>query len=99
VADKNFKEVLTRQHIIGGAQIALEKISETQTNKSQRNVNKAFLNAPKSPPKRISMDTQRELARPLLIPNKDEKAAAAAKLERRLQKPHAWLRRTSLAAS
>lgn len=89
VADKNFKEVLTRQHIIGGAQIALEKISENQTNKSQRNVNKAFLSAPKSPPRRISMDTQRELARPLLIPNKDEKAAAAAKLERRLQKQRA----------
>jgi hypothetical protein len=89
VADKNFKEVLTRQHIIGGAQIALNKISETQTNKSQRNVNKAFLCAPKSPPRRITMDTQRELARPLLIPNKDEKAAAAAKLERRLQKQRA----------
>ena len=52
-------------------------------------MNKVFSTAVMSPPKRISMDIRRELAKPLFIPDKDQKDAQAAKLERRLQKQRA----------
>ncbi|CAM9294791.1 unnamed protein product, partial [Ectocarpus fasciculatus] len=105
MADKNFKEVLSRQHILGGSTIALERILEKEQKKEEdqrerdrlrrererngMNINKVFSTAVHSPPKRISMDIRRELAKPLFIPDKDQKDAAAAKLERRLQKQRA----------
>lgn len=127
MADKNFKEVLARQHVLGGSTIALERILEKEKKKEEEqrerdrirrereramardlrgdgdngkkvgkssrgsgmNINKVFSTAVMSPPKRISIDIRRELAKPLFIPDKDQKDAQAAKLERRLQKQRA----------
>jgi hypothetical protein len=130
MADKNFKEVLSRQHVLGGSSIALERILEKERKKEEEqkerdrirrerertvererreadggdskekkhgkvsrgpgmNLNKICSTQISSPPKRISMDIRRELAKPLFIPDKDEKDAAAAKLERRLAKQRA----------
>lgn len=96
-ADKRYKEVLSRSHVLGATSIALEKINKVEAvdksseayATSKANIKKRFLPIPQSPPKRILMDIQRERSKPLIIPDHEEKNTATVKLEKKLAKQRA----------
>lgn len=92
-SDKKYKEVLGRSHIIGASQISLVEMEKYDAahaaSLTQKNVQKRFVLLPKSPPSRVLLDIQRERAKPLRIPDQDEKNAATAKLEKKLAKQRA----------
>jgi hypothetical protein len=90
-SDKRYKDMLFRSHVVGGAQIAITKVndSEKKSSSSQHNTNKRFLHIPQSPPRRILMDIQRERSKPLRLPENEEKNLATVKLEKKLAKQRA----------
>jgi hypothetical protein len=92
--DKKFKEILQRKHVLGETEQALEKVDEygnpaMMKTLARRNYKKVFAAMPKLPPKRILLEIQRERSRPLILPNYEERIAAAARLERKLAKQRA----------
>jgi len=92
--DKKFKEILQRKHVLGATEQALEKVDEygnpaMMKTLARRNYKKVFAAMPKLPPKRILLEIQRERSRPLILPNYEERIAAAARLERKLAKQRA----------
>lgn len=91
--DKTFKDVLFRSRILGATKLALDKMEEYDKIKAstvtQKNVKKVFTVIPKSPPKRVLLDLQRERSKPLRIPDQDEHKAATEKLEKKLAKQRA----------
>ncbi len=91
--DKKFKEVLNRFHILGASQQALTEMAEVDAVKfasaTQKNVKKVYAILPKSPPKRVLLEIQRERSKPLRLPDQDENKAATAKLEKKLAKQRA----------
>lgn len=92
-AEKTFKDVLGRSRILGATKLALEKMEEADKIKNetltQKNVKKVFTVLPKSPPKRVLMDLQRERAKPLRLPDQEEHKLATEKLEKKLAKQRA----------
>lgn len=92
-SEKKFKDVLGRSHIIGASQIALHDMEvydqAHSVSLTQRNVQKKFLLLPKSPPRRVLLDIQRERAKPLRLPDQDDSNADTAKLEKKLAKQRA----------
>lgn len=89
---KTYNELLGRFHIIGASEIALNKMSEPESagTVSKKNINKMYLSVPKSPPRRVLMDIQRERAKPLRLPDSsEEKNLATVKLEKKLAKQRA----------
>ena len=92
--DKKFREILNRKHVLGATEQALEKVDEygnpsLMKTLAQKNHKKMFSAMPKLPPKRILLEIQRERSRPLILPNYEERIAAAARLERKLAKQRA----------
>lgn len=92
-ADKTFTEVLYRSRVLGATKIALDGMTqydqEKSTSLTQKNVRKQFTLLPKSPPKRVVLEIQRERSKPLRLPDPEERAAATAKLEKKLAKQRA----------
>jgi hypothetical protein len=92
-SEKTFKEVLSRSRILGATKMALEKMEEIDKVKSssvtQKNLKKVFTVLPKSPPKRVLMDLQRERSKPLRLPDQEEHKLATEKLEKKLAKQRA----------
>ena len=92
--DKKYKEILQRKHVLGATEQALDKVEEygnpaVMKTLARRNYKKVFAAMPKLPPKRILLEIQRERSRPLILPNYEERIAAAARLERKLAKQRA----------
>ena len=56
-ADKKFNQVLSRKHILGATELALEKMKEkeefNETTVTQKNLKKQFNRLPVSPPPRV----------------------------------------------
>ena len=101
-ATKKYKEILHRSHIVGASQTAVDKYDflETATDLpgsvSAKNIKKTFLGAVhKSPPKRVALETQREIAKPIIIPNPEETKAASIRLQRKLAKQRAERKKAS----
>ena len=88
--EKKFKEVLKRTHVAGAASLSLVNMKTLEdkdaTDKSKKNINKAFTVKPKSPSKRVVMDALRETGKNLIVPNAEEAKAKAAKLAKKLAK-------------
>lgn len=101
-AEKKFRDVLGRSHIIGASRFALEEMVKAEvqaaTTVTQKNLKKVFARIPESPPKRVLLEIQRERSKPLRLPDQDEMAAASAKLEKKLEKEYRK-RRAALEAS
>ena len=101
-ATKKYKEILHRSHIVDASQAALGQHDMYSTNNlpatvTAKNVKKKFFGAvPKSPPKRVALEIQREMAKPIIIPNPEETKAASIRLQRKLAKQRAA--RKSMAA-
>ena len=101
-ATKKYKEILHRSHIVDASQAALGQHDIHSTNNlpatfTAKNVKKKFFGAvPKSPPKRVALEIQREMAKPIIIPNPEETKAASIRLQRKLAKQRAA--RKSMAA-
>ena len=92
--DKKYREILNRKHVLGATEQALEKVDEygnptIMKSLTRRNHKKMFAAMPKLPPRRILIEIQRERSRPLILPNYEERIAAAARLERKLAKQRA----------
>eukprot|EP01035_Chromulina_nebulosa_P041422 gene41422-56037_t len=91
--NKVFNEVLYRSRVLGATRLALDEMQKYDEEKSasltQKNIRKQFTLLPKSPPKRVLMEMQRERSKPLRLPDQDEKNAATAKLEKKLAKQRA----------
>ncbi|KAJ1422636.1 armadillo-type protein [Ochromonadaceae sp. CCMP2298] len=82
--EKTFKEVLSRSRVLGATKLALEeldKIDEAKMHITQ-NVMQQFAVLPKSPPRRVMLEIQRERSKPLRLPDQDLQRAANEKLER-----------------
>jgi hypothetical protein len=92
-AEKTFKDVLGRSRILGATKLALDKMEEYDKTKAQtvtqKNLKKVFTVLPKSPPKRVLMDLQRERSKPLRLPDQEEHKLATEKLEKKLAKQRA----------
>ncbi len=75
-AEKKFKEVLSRSRILGASSQALGRMEEYDkikaTTVTQKNVKKVYTVLPKSPPKRVMVEIQRERSKPLRLPDQDE---------------------------
>jgi hypothetical protein len=73
--EKNFKELLERSHILGATQIALtemEKFEQSHKHKlADKNIKKRYVVLPKSPPRRVQIDIQRERAKLLKIQDEE----------------------------
>ena len=101
-ATKKYKEILHRSHIVDASQAALGQHDAHSANNlpatvTAKNVKKKFFGAvPKSPPKRVALEIQREMAKPIIIPNPEETKAASIRLQRKLAKQRAA--RKSMAA-
>lgn len=91
--EKSFKEVLGRSRIIGAARLALEEMEQVDSMKSttitQKNKKKLYTVLPKSPPRRVMLDIQRERSKPLRVPDQDEHKTSTDKLEKKLAKQRA----------
>ena len=92
-AGRKLKLALNRSHILGATEQALKSMKKYDEIKkesvTQKNLKKTFTLLPKSPPKRVLLEIQRERSKPLTLPNPDENKAATAKLERKLAKQRA----------
>ena len=92
-AGKKLKLALNRSHILGATEQALKQMKKydeiRKESVTQKNLKKTFTLLPKSPPKRVLLEIQRERSKPLSLPNPDENKAATAKLERKLAKQRA----------
>ena len=101
-AEKKFREVLGRSHILGASKFALEEMKKMEekvaTTVTQKNLKKVFARIPESPPRRVLLEIQRERSKPLQLPNQDEINASAVKLEKKLEKEYRK-RRAALEAS
>ena len=88
--DKVFKEMLNRSHVLGAAQLSLQKMKESDEVHAsiiaKNNLKKQFLMIPKSPPRRILLDIQRERAKPFRLPDQDEEVGQSSKLEKKFAK-------------
>ena len=62
--NKVFNEVLYRSRVLGATRLALDEMQKYDEEKSasltQKNIRKQFTLLPKSPPKRVLMEMQRE---------------------------------------
>ena len=93
--NKKYKEILSRSHVVGAVQQALESVEpkrdteKSSTSISLRNIKKTYYLLPKSPPKRVLMELNREIAKPLVLPNQDDSKAVTARLEKKLAKQRA----------
>lgn len=101
-ADKKFREMLGRSHVLGASRFALEEMAVAEhaaaTTVTQKNLKKVFARIPESPPRRVLLEIQRERSKPLRLPDQDEMAAASAKLQKKLEKEYRK-RRAALEAS
>jgi hypothetical protein len=93
-ADKKYKEFITRSQIIGASQIALTELEKRdgdgkEVSKSKSNANKLFMMLPSSPPKRVSLDIQRERSKPVRMPEENEKNKENARIARSYAKQRA----------
>lgn len=92
--DKIFKDVQLRSRTVGAGDLAMKSISnfdqKQSTTLTQKNIKKMYTVLPKSPPKRVLLDIQREKTKPIEenVPNKEHRSAAE-KLEKRLAKQKA----------
>lgn len=89
-ADKKFNEVLTRKHILGATELALEKMAEKEQFQeetvTQKNLKKQFNRLPVSPPARVLLQIQRERSKPPTTVDTEDIAAKQAKLEKKLER-------------
>lgn len=92
-AGRKLKLALNRSHILGATDQALKAMKKYdeihKESVTQKNLKKTFTLLPKSPPRRVLLEIQRERSKPLTLPNPDENKAATAKLERKLAKQRA----------
>jgi hypothetical protein len=92
--DKIFKDVQVRSRTVGAGDLAMKSIStfdqKQATTVTQKNIKKMYTVLPKSPPKRVLLDIQREKTKLIEenVPNKEHRSAAE-KLEKRLAKQKA----------
>mmetsp|Transcript_1033 Transcript_1033/g.1708 ORF Transcript_1033/g.1708 Transcript_1033/m.1708 type:complete len:1654 (-) Transcript_1033:97-5058(-) len=89
--EKTFKEVLSRSRVLGATKLALDeldKVEEAKANITQ-NVMQQFAVLPKSPPRRVMLEIQRERSKPLRLPDQDLQRAANEKLEKQRAKQRA----------
>eukprot|EP01035_Chromulina_nebulosa_P020117 gene20117-26123_t len=88
--DRTFKSLLNRSHILGAAKISLDELKKKDdmftNSKANDNLKKMYARLPKSPPRRVLLEIQRERAKPLQLPDQDEEAEAKAKKEKKLAK-------------
>jgi hypothetical protein len=91
--DKNFKEVLSRSRVLGATKLALDTMEEIDNQKANsvtnKNVRKVYQLLPKSPPKRVVLEIQRERSKPLRLPDQTEHKAQNDKIEKKLLKQRA----------
>ena len=91
--DKTFNEVLYRSRVLGASKLAMTEMEKYDEEKAatltQKNIRKVFTVLPKSPPKRVLLEIQRERSKPLRLPDPEEQNAATAKLEKKLAKQRA----------
>jgi hypothetical protein len=82
--EKTFKEVLSRSRVLGATKLALEELDKHDESKMNvtQNVMQQFAVLPKSPPRRVILEIQRERSKPLRLPDQDLQRAANEKLER-----------------
>ena len=82
--EKTFKEVLSRSRVLGATKLALDELDKYDQSKSNitQNVMQQFAVLPKSPPRRVMLEIQRERSKPLRLPDQDLQKAANEKLER-----------------
>ncbi len=89
-ADKKFNEVLTRKHIVGATQLALEEMQKKEDflehTVTQKNLKKQFNRLPVSPPPRVLLEIQRERSKPPTTVDTEDIAVKQAKLEKKLEK-------------
>ncbi len=89
-ADKKFNEVLTRKHIVGATQLALDEMQKKEDflehTVTQKNLKKQFNRLPVSPPPRVLLEIQRERSKPPTTVDAEDIAAKQAKLEKKLEK-------------
>jgi hypothetical protein len=89
-ADKKFHQVLSRKHILGATELALEKMHEKEEFQehtvTQKNLKKQFNRLPVSPPSRVLLEIQRERSKPPTTVDTEDLAAKQAKLEKKLEK-------------
>jgi hypothetical protein len=92
-SERILKEVLNRSHILGAAQQAVKEVEQFEVARGStlaaKNIHKRFTVLPKSPPRRVVLEIQRERAKPLSLPDQDENKTATAKLEKKLAKQRA----------
>jgi hypothetical protein len=92
-AEKTFKEVLSRSRVLGASQQALMRMEDYDKVKSstvtQKNIKKMYTVLPKSPPRRVMLEIQRERSKPLRLPDQDQHKTATHKLEKKLAKQRA----------
>lgn len=92
--DKIFKDVQARSRTVGAGDLAMKAIATYDQKQSitvtQKNLKKLYTVLPKSPPRRVLLDVQREKSRPIEenVPNKEHRSAAE-KMEKRLAKQKA----------
>lgn len=91
--DKIFNNILNRSHVLNATEQAITKMRAYdevhEASFTQKNLKKQFTLLPKSPPKRVLLEIQRERSKPLKLPDPDEQNLAAEKLEKRLAKQRA----------
>jgi hypothetical protein len=89
--DKRYNDMLHRSHVLGASNAAISKVveAEKRTTASKKNTKKMFLSVPESPPPRVLMEIGRERAKPLRLPENEEKNQATLKLEKKLAKQRA----------
>lgn len=82
--EKTFKEVLSRSRVLGATKLALDELDKYESSKAHvtQNVMQQFAVLPKSPPRRVLLEIQRERSKPLRLPDQDLQRAANEKLER-----------------
>jgi hypothetical protein len=82
--EKTFKEVLSRSRVLGATKLALEELDKHDASKQNitQNVMQQFAVLPKSPPRRVILEIQRERSKPLRLPDQDLQKAANEKIER-----------------
>lgn len=92
-SDKIFDSLLTRSHILGATGAALTDMKSYDDSHAvsftQRNIHKQYTLLPKSPPRRILVEIQRERARPLKLPDQEEAGESTSKLQKKLAKQRA----------
>jgi len=89
--DKTFKEILGRARVFGATKLTLDNLDKADASKMNvtQNVMQQFAVLPKSPPRRIMLEIQRERAKPLRLPEEDFQKNATEKLEKARAKQRA----------